>query len=211
MTIDAIGAGRNGRRQMAWTPFAVVLAGDALILAAVFAAYRGDTTDALLHAARYTARFSFLVFLPPFLASSLTWWWPSAATRSLRANRRALGLSFALAHFVHLGALTAFFQASGQTPSPLTLAGGGGAYLMIALMAATSNNWSVRTLGPKLWSWIHWLGAWDIWLIFTFSYFGRVTKDVPQEPRWIYLTLFALAIAAFVLRVATWTARRRSA
>ncbi|HUD52325.1 hypothetical protein [Parvibaculum sp.] len=209
MTIDAIGASRDGQRKMAWTPFAVVLAGDALIFAAVFAVYRGDTTDALLHAARYTARFSFLVFLLPFLASSLAWWWP--ATRGLRANRRVLGLSFALAHFIHLGALTGFFLVSGQSPSPLSLAGGGGAYVMIALMAATSNDRSVKTLGPRLWGRLHLIGAWYIWFIFTFSYFGRVTKDAPQEPRWIYVTLFALAVAAFVLRVATWTARRRAA
>ncbi|MGB5949649.1 MAG: hypothetical protein WBG82_10030 [Parvibaculum sp.] len=188
--------------------YATVIAADVAILATSFACW-GTGADGLLHAARYTARLSFLIFLAPFLASSLVYWFPSPMTRWMRARRRHLGLSFALAHFVHLTALTGFSVVSGEMPGMVTLFGGGGAYVLIALMALTSNDWSVRKLGTKAWGWLHWIGLYDIWLIFTFSYFGRVTKDAPQEPRVIYVVLFALAVAALLLRIATRIARQR--
>jgi len=196
-------------RKIPWNLFIfVALACAAVVLGSL--AIWSDPVEGWLHAARYTARFSFFVFLTAFLASSLVYWLPSAPTRWLRAKRRYLGLSFALAHFVHLGALITYLNLSGDTRSLLTLIGGGGAYVMIALMALTSNDWSVRTLGPKTWGWLHWLGAWDIWFIFTFSYFGRVTKDAPQEPRIIYITLLTLAVSALVIRIATHVAKRRA-
>ena len=170
-----------------------------------------DPVEGWLHAARYTARLSFPIFLTAFLASSLAYWLPSETTRWLRANRRYLGLSFAFAHFVHLGALITYLNLSGDNSRSLqTFLGGGGAYVMIALMALTSNNWSQRTLGPKAWGWLHWFGVYYIWFIFTFSYLGRVTKDVPQEPRIIYITLFGLAVTALLVRIATRIAKRRA-
>ncbi len=209
MTLEAA-APRSSARRIPWPLFAAVLAACAAVLALSFGQWGVSGTEGWLHAARYTARLSFLIFLAPFLASSLVYWFSSPATRWLRANRRYLGLSFALAHFIHLGALTGFSIIVGEMPNIVTLLGGGGAYVMIALMALTSNDWSVRTLGPKAWGWLHWLGAYDIWFIFTFSYFGRVTKDAPQEPRIIYIALFGLAVAALATRIATRLAKRRA-
>lgn len=195
-------------RRIPW-PLFVVVAALSLGTVATCLALWGQSTEGWLRAARYTARLSFLIFLAPFLASSLVYWLPSPTTRWMRAKRRYLGLSFALAHFVHLGALITYLQISGDGRTLITLLGGGSAYVMITLMALTSNDWSVRTLGPKIWGWLHWLGVWDIWFIFTFSYFGRVTKDQPQEPRIIYITLFAIAVSALLIRIATRLARRR--
>ena len=196
-------------RRIPWALFAVVTALSLGTVAASLALW-GQSSEGWLHAARYTARLSFLIFLAPFLASSLVYWLPSPATRWMRAKRRYLGLSFALAHFVHLGALITYLEISGDSRTLITLLGGGGAYVMIALMALTSNDWSVRTLGPKAWGWLHWLGVWDIWFIFTFSYFGRVTKAEPQEPRIIYITLFALAVSALLIRIATRAAKKKN-
>lgn len=195
-------------RRIPWPLFATVTALSVGTVGVSLALW-GQGADGWLHAARYTARLSFFVFLAPFLASSLVYWLPSPKTTWMRSKRRYLGLSFALAHFVHLGALITYLELSGDGRSLLTLIGGGGAYVMIALMALTSNDWSVRTLGPKLWGWLHWIGIWDIWFIFTFSYFGRVTKDQPQEPRIIYITLFALSVAALLIRIATRVSRRK--
>tara|TARA_R110000824_G_scaffold390760_6_gene587693 strand:- start:43857 stop:44486 length:630 start_codon:yes stop_codon:yes gene_type:complete len=195
-------------RKIPWALFILVaLAGASTVFGSL--AIWPDPVEGWLHAARYTARLSFLVFLAPFLAASLAYWAPSPLTRWLRAKRRYLGLSFALAHFIHLGALVMYLDLSGEGRSLITLLGGGGAYVMITLMALTSNDWSVRTLGPRVWGWLHWIGIYDIWFVFTFSYFGRVTKDVPQEPRIIYITLFGLALAALALRIATRMARRK--
>ncbi len=41
------------------------------------------------------------LFLVAFLASSLVRLWPGPRTRALLARRRALGLAFATAHFIH--------------------------------------------------------------------------------------------------------------
>jgi hypothetical protein len=67
----------------------------------------------------------------------------------------------------------------------------------------------VRILGPKAWGWLHWIGLYDIWFVFAFSYFGRVTKEAPQEPRIVYIVLFSLAVAALLARIATRFAKRR--
>ena len=206
MTLEAA-APRSSAHRIPWALFAAVLAACAAVLALSFGQW-SMSAEGWLRAARYTARLSFLIFLAPFLASSLVYWFPSPATRWMRAKRRYLGLSFALAHFIHLGALTGYSILAGQMPGIVTLLGGGGAYVMIALMALTSNDWSVRTLGPKAWGWLHWLGLYDIWFIFAFSYFGRVTKDAPQEPRIIYILLFGLAVAALATRIVTRLARR---
>lgn len=195
-------------RSIPWPLFLLVaLAGAVTVFGSL--ALWPDPVQGWLHAARYTARLSFLIFLAPFLASALAYWLPSPATRWMRAKRRYLGLGFALAHFIHLFALVIYLDLSGEGRSLVTLLGGGGAYVMITLMALTSNDWSVSTLGPRLWGWLHWIGIYDIWFVFTFSYFGRVTKDVPQEPRAIYITLFSLALAALALRMATRLARRK--
>src|SRR5690606_37151534 len=100
-------------------------------------------------------------------------------TRWLKRNRRYMGLSFALAHFLHLGAIVAYFASIGEMPDVVTIIGGGGAYVFIALLALTSNDWSVRKLGPKAWRRLHLVGISYVWLIFMNSYIGRLTSETP--------------------------------
>ena len=129
-------------------PFFGVLAVVAAIVAGSLAAF--ETAEAVLqHITRYTARFSFLIFVTVFASGALAALFPSDVTRWLRRNRRYTGLSFALAHFLHLLAIIALFVTLGEMPDLVTIVGGGLAYLFIAAMAATSNDWSVRKLGPK--------------------------------------------------------------
>lgn len=126
-------------------------------------------------AARYTVRVSFPLFLLAYLARPLARLWRHDASRWLLRNRRYLGLSFALAHTIHLAAFTALFVHLGVAPGIETLIGGGGAYLVMFLMAATSNNASLRTLGPN-WRRLHLFGMHYLWFIFAFSYFGRLAE-----------------------------------
>ena len=189
-------------------PFFGVLAVVAAIVAGSLAAF--ETAEAVLqHITRYTARFSFLIFVTVFASGALAALFPSDVTRWLRRNRRYTGLSFALAHFLHLIAIIALFVTIGEMPGLVTIVGGGLAYLFIAAMAATSNDWSVRKLGPKNWRRLHLAGVYYVWAIFMNSYLGRLASDAPPEPKWIFALTAGLGFAALALRIAAWLKKRR--
>ena len=199
---------RLSGRRIPWWLFLAVIAVTSAIAIASFAQW-GTGSDGILHITRYTARFAFLIFIVVFAAGALAQLFPSNATRWLKRNRRYLGLSFALAHFIHLGALTSYFAVIGEMPDTVTLIGGGGAYLLIAAMALTSNDWSIKTLGPKIWRRLHLTGIAYVWLIFMNSYIGRLVSEAPPEPRLIFAVTAGLGLLALGLRVFAWIARRR--
>lgn len=179
------------------------LVGTGVILASL-AAYPAANVG-WQHAARYTARLAFLFFVPVFYARAWHQLRPSAASRWALRNRRYLGLAFATAHFVHLFALTRFNVVTDQVPNVVTLIGGGGAYVFIAAMAATSNDWSVRTLGARNWKRLHTVGIFWIWFVFTQSYGGRVAAGDLYFVPFLALALGGLALRLYV------RFRRRSA
>lgn len=191
----------NCQRPSAAVALALGVAG---AIVAGMVAIGGWSEDALQLASRYTARFAFLVFVPVYAASSLHRLWPSSRTRALVRGRRALGLAFAAAHGVHLAALTAYQITVARVPDPPTLVVGGGAFLMMFAMAATSNDAAVRRLGRN-WRRLHRTGVHWLWLVFTFSYAGRVA-----EGRLAFVPLLALALAALGLRIAAWRSRARA-
>jgi hypothetical protein len=61
-------------------------------------------------AARWMARASFLVFLIMYCAPAMTRLSPSPLTKALLGRRRQWGLAFALAHGIHLVALTHYMR-----------------------------------------------------------------------------------------------------
>ena len=191
--------------QRRYTP---VLAIAGLLLGAAIAAWtlsaQGQTNEGWQLTARYTARTSFLLFLWPYLASSLARLWPNGATRTLLRERRGFGLAFAGAHGVHLAALITFLQVSGETPSPVTVALGGFGYVLVALMAATSNDASVRLLGRN-WSRLHAVSLHYVWFIFVATYAGRIAKHPDMSE---YVVLISLAFAALAIRLAATFKRR---
>ena len=155
-------------------------------------------------AARYTARVAFPLFLLTYLASSLFTLSPNARSEALVRTRRQWGLSFALAHIIHLGALISFYRISGWEVSGVTLSGGGLAYVMLALMAATSNDWSMRRLG-RWWKRLHSFGIHWLWFIFTFTYFGRLLDPASFERG---IVQFILCLSALGVRLAARRKRR---
>ena len=160
-------------------------------LAALYGYGSGSAPDERWQlAARYTARFAFPIFLTVFAASAWNRLAPGRVSRFLVRNRRALGLAFATAHTVHLVALVAYNVVAGTRPDAVTIAAGGGAYLLIFAMVATSNDASVRRLGRN-WLRLHKLGVYWIWFVFTFSYAGRTFGGQPEFAPW-----FAAAVAA---------------
>jgi DMSO/TMAO reductase YedYZ heme-binding membrane subunit len=155
-------------------------------------------TEGWRHAARYTARFSFLIFLAVFVVRPWHQLWPSQTTRWAVLHRRALGLAFATAHFIHLCALTRFRMESAQMPTfGVQLLGGAGAYVLLAAMALTSNDASVRVLGMRNWKRLHTIGIYWIWFFFLEVYGVRIAAGN------LFFVPFALvAVAALLLRAA---------
>src|SRR4030095_11918755 len=116
---------------------------------------------------RLTARTSLALFLLAFTASAAFRLWGGRWPRWLLVNRRYLGLSFAVSHFLHLLAivvLAARFPDRfwGGTRASTMVVGGSG-YVFVALMAATSNDASVAWLGPRRWKALHTVGAYWLW------------------------------------------------
>src|SRR5262245_53659438 len=169
-----------------------------------FALEGGWSREGAEAAARFTARFSFLWFVAAFSASALATLWPGGWRAVMLRRRRAIGLGFAAAHFVHLGALLTVVVLFATPASATTVIGGGAGYVFVTLMALTSNDWSVRALGPRNWKLLHTAGAYAIAIIFFISYLGRI-----EDKLWLAVPALALLGGAVILRLAAWTKRLR--
>jgi DMSO/TMAO reductase YedYZ heme-binding membrane subunit len=173
----------------------------ALLVAASLLA-GGTAVEGWHRATQLTARFSAFVFLSAFLAGPLARISTSATTRALVRERRRIGLGFAGAHFVHLAALLTYFAKGGIRPPIFVPILGGFGYVLIALMAITSNDWAVRALGRN-WKRLHTFGIYYIWLIFELTYLGRLMD--PQRHAPIYYVMTGLFLVALAVRL---TSRR---
>lgn len=180
---------------------AVTLAGFGVV--AYGFSLHGWTEEGAGAAARLTARFSFPIFVLAWSLSALARLWPGGWRALLLRRRRAIGLSFAAAHFVHLGALLTALFVFGAEAKPTTIVGGGFGYVLIALMALTSNDASVRLLRPQRWKLLHAAGGYAVAIIFAVSYAGRLDTDPPLAIA--TLSLLGLGVA---LRLAAWMKRR---
>ena len=122
---------------------------------------------------------------------------PGRASRWVLAHRRGLGRGFATAHLVHLFALSMVHIPARDVPDLPTLVGGGGAYVMLVAMVLTSNDAAVRRLGAARWKQLHTIGIHWLWVIFAYSYVGRVASGA-----WAFGGLVALALAGLAMRIA---------
>ncbi|GFE78066.1 hypothetical protein GCM10011487_00660 [Steroidobacter agaridevorans] len=157
---------------------------------------------------RATARSSFALFSLAFTASAACYFWPNAWTRWQLRNRRYLGVSFALSHFVHLLALFALGRIApaelAAGTNAITWIFGGLAYVFIGLMTATSFDSTARLISPRAWSLLHTVGSYYIWLIFANSYLARAVS-IPA-----YIPAGALVIFTLGLRIAARVSRSRA-
>lgn len=157
---------------------------------------------------RATARTSFVLFALAFTASAAHHFWPNAWTRWQRRNRRHLGVSFALSHFVHLLAIVALGRADpaalAAEANASTWIFGGLAYVFIALMAATSFDSTARLISPRAWSVLHTVGGYYIWLIFANNYFLRAVA-IPA-----YIPFAAVIVFMLGVRIAAAVSRARA-
>jgi len=174
------------------------------IILIVWLGFAENNNESLMLWARHTARISFAYFLLSFSASSLHYFFSNTLTKFIRHQRRYIGLSFALAHTIHLVALTSFFIVMEENPGIVTLIGGGLGYVLVYAMALTSNDNAVKKLGLKRWKQIHWFGANYIAVIFAFTYVGKLLNGQLNGSDYDYLT-FSLIVGTifivFILRI----------
>lgn len=137
-----------------------------------------DATEGWRLAARWTARVGFPILILTYAASSLVRLFPAGPTKALMRDRRWWGLGFFASHSVHLVALLTYLQLSGEGRPLPVLIGGGGAYVMLFAMAATSSDAAMRALGRN-WKRLHTLGIHWLWFVFFVSYLGRAAKGEP--------------------------------
>jgi hypothetical protein len=146
---------------------------------------------------RATARTSLFFFLIAFLASSFAKVFRTEFTRWLLRNRRYFGLSFAVSHLFHLiFILTLNHLMKGelfQSYPVQIFIGGGLGYVFILLMSLTSNDRAVKLLGIRRWKILHFVGAYYLWFVFFFTYFG----DATRHPLFFSLTLALIAALTF--------------
>lgn len=170
-----------------------------VLLLFLLAAYtmKMDAIETLPYVMRPTAWLAFSLFIAAFTASSIRILTESTYGRWAMRNRRHLGLSFALVHFVHAAIVLSNIAFTDETRTAGQLSAGALAYLFLLLMAITSNNASVRKLGAKNWKRLHKVGSYYIWLIFI----GRSLPNAINEGI-EYGTIPAVCIVAIGLRIA---------
>lgn len=165
----------------------------------VAAAQFGGSEDGMRSVVRTSAKLGVVCFSLAFGASSLRLFWRAPASAWLLRNRRYMGLSFALFHFLHLaalGALTLSFPAFRDALGAVTLLGGGTVYGFVAAQALTSNDRSVQLLGRRRWTLLHTVGSYAIWGVFTGTYLPLALADP------VYVPYLAVLVAAMGLRIA---------
>ena len=162
-------------------------------------ASEGWTIDGIRLAIRATARTSLVLFALAFTASALAELAPMDATRWQRRNRRYLGVSFAVSHFIHLGVIIALAVLDTtlfwKLTNIATIALAGTAYLFIAAMVATSFDRTAAWLGARKWRLLHLIGGWYIWISFAVAVGKRVLLDS------FYWPMAALVLAMAIVRL----------
>jgi hypothetical protein len=182
------------------------------VLVAVSAAVlatSGSDAEGLRVWIRATARLSVVLFLLVFVARPLRAVWSATASGWLLANRRYLGVAFAVSHGLHgIGLVWLslsrpdIFEASTSTS---TLVLGGIGYGFVAAMTATSFDRSARWLGPQRWKLLHATGLGVLWLVFLATFAGSAAGGDALNwlPTLTLLTALALRLAVRVRRRAS--------
>ena len=146
---------------------------------------------------RYSAHLAFVFLLLAFSASTLKAVVNNAQTRGLVRYRRQLGLGFATAHTFHLVALILFLSNLEGYSVDASVAVAGFGYVVTALLALTSNDYSVRRLGPAKWKQLHTVGISILMLYFFVAFSGRLLTNFAP----IYAVYVALIATAVITKV----------
>lgn len=179
-----------------WRIVGVTAAAVGLMTATILAA-KGASEEAFHLLLRATALASLVLFLSAFLAAPLHQLHATRAFSWMRANRRYLGVSFAVSHFVHLAAILILVRISDTFSGKLeisTVLGGGLAYLFLAAMVATSFDRTAARLGPRAWKALHTTGMYFLWFVFFITYLPRAAHSP------FYVAIVVALLGAIALR-----------
>jgi len=157
----------------------------------------GANEASLRQLIRLSVDVAFPLFFVSFSASALHRFSPSQATRYLLRNRRYTGLSFAALFLWHAGLI---YSLARLYPEPffselsnIALYSGVLTFSVVALMAATSNDYSVKYLGRPVWSRLHKVLGYFVAVMFLLTYLGKLDQV-------FFWPFAAAALAVFVLR-----------
>src|SRR5437870_2100951 len=101
-----------------------------VVLTAAQIAVHGAGEEGLRLVIRTSAKTSFILFTAAFVAAALARVWPRPLSRWMLRNRRYLGVSFAVSHFIHLLAIITLVRTVPTfTIAAPTVVGGGLAYV----------------------------------------------------------------------------------
>ena len=201
---------KKKRRVGPWLPV-----GSLIIVSTIFVgmiAARGFKITTFVVDLRIFTKVSFLIFMLVFAARPLHDLFRDRTTAWLVANRRYLGLSFAVWHLIHWPILGCIMYIVGPQKF-WTLFGGfaipaGSVLLVISLLAATSNNTSQRVLGKRVWGGIHTAGVYIIWGWFFKVYVLSKMPHVQSPAQKPYIFVYVgILFAAMLLRLAMATRR----
>ena len=154
---------------------------------------------------RWTARTSLVFFTLAYVARPLVALRPSPAAKWLLAERKWLGLSFAMSHAWHLAGIIwlaspdvgAFIRA--QSPTTAVAAA---VFVLLAAMSVTSIESVKRAMSKKAWKRLHWTGMQLAWVAFASTY----VLAIGVHPLYTFPAAIVLAIAG--MRIAAWARAR---
>lgn len=117
------------------------------------------------------------IFVVAFTASSLVALWPSRATRWVLANRRYIGLAFAVGMAWHFSFVAYYFSQFGNPLNVRDLALDLIGLCFLVAMTLTSFRPFARRLRPVNWRRLHKTGIYTLWILPTFFYLDGLRED----------------------------------
>jgi len=187
-----------------WMAFAF---GAALLVATVTMAMVGTDasgTDAALAA---TARLSFLFFWPAYVGGAMAGLFGSAF-QPIKRYGRELGLSFAVAHLVHI-ALVIWLCFIGAAPPVSVFIFFGIAAVWTYLLALFSLGRMQQLLSPKAWRLVRAVGLNYIAYAFALDFFSHPLRGSLRHLA-AYLPFIFLSVVGPILRLVAFVQRNRN-
>lgn len=142
---------------------------------------------------RYSAHLAFAFLIVAFSVSTLKRVSNNALSTYLMRHRRQVGLGFATAHFAHLTALSLYLTGLEGFSVDASTAVAGFGYVVLLALTLTSNDWSVKQMGPVAWRRLHTTGI-NILMLYFFVAFSAKLLTEGDAIYAVYTMTTALAV-----------------
>ena len=142
---------------------------------------------------RYSAHLAFAFLIVAFSASTLKRVNKNVVSTYLMRHRRQVGLGFATAHFAHLTALSLYLTGLEGFSVDASTAVASFGYVVLLALTLTSNDWSVKQMGPVAWRRLHTTGI-NILMLYFFVAFSAKLLTEGDAIYAVYTMAMALAV-----------------